>query len=143
MKTLVLSAGLALTLMAGALPATAADLIMTRGASSALTETDVGKPYWVLHAQCAGVFSAGFAYRANEADKATGVAMFNASIDRLVRDRGMDRKAALALASEQLAAGREMGDEMLSRGGDKRSGPWNLQRSACLDIYDGYTGKVG
>jgi hypothetical protein len=124
-------------------PAVAADLTMSKGASSALTEADVGKPYWVLHAQCAGVFSAGFAYRGEESDKSVGMAMFNASIDRLVRDRGMDRKAALALASEQLANGREMGNELLARGGDKRMGPWNLQRSACLDIYDGYTGKYG
>jgi hypothetical protein len=144
-----ISAGLAaLVLVAlpvalGAAPVAAADLIMSKGAASALTETDVGKPYWVLHAQCAGVFSAGFAYRGEESDKAVGMAMFNASIDRLVRDRGMERKAALALASEQLANGREMGNEMLSRGGDGRRGAWNLQRSACLDIYEGYTGKYG
>ncbi len=139
-----ISAGLAaLFLVATAAPVAAADLMMSRGASSALTETDVGKPYWVLHAQCAGVFSAGFAYRGDEADKATGTAMLTASIDRLVRDRGMERKAALALASEQLAAGREMGNELLSRGGDSSRGGWNLQRSACLDIYEGYTGKYG
>lgn len=139
----IVAAVTALTLVAGALPAAAADLLMSRGASSALTEDDVGKPYWVLHAQCAGVFSAGYAYRGEEADKATGTAMFKAAIDRLVRDRGMDRKAAMALASDQLATGREMGNELLSRGGDRRSGAWNLQRSACLDIYEGYTGKFG
>ncbi|MDB5471873.1 MAG: hypothetical protein JWR84_3433 [Caulobacter sp.] len=142
MKTL--SATLAaLVLIAAAAPVAAADLTMSKGASSTLTETDVGKPYWVLHAQCAGIFSAGFAYRGEEADKTTGIAMLNASVDRLVRDRGLDRKAALALASEQLATGREMGNDMLSRGGDKRTGAWNLQRSACLDIYEGYTGKYG
>lgn len=131
----------AVVLAAAAMPVAAADLTMSKGASSALTEADVGKPYWVLHAQCAGIFSAGFAYRGDESDKSVGMAMFNASIDRLVRDRGMDRKAALALASEQLANGREMGNELLARGGDKRLGAWNLQRSACLDIYEGYTGK--
>lgn len=131
----------AAALVAAAAPVAAADLTMSKGASSPLTESDVGKPYWVLHAQCAGVFSAGFAYRGDETDKSVGMAMFNASIDRLVRDRGMDRKAALALASQQLANGREMGNEMLARGGDKRMGAWNLQRSACLDIYEGYTGK--
>jgi hypothetical protein len=146
MKTL--SAALAAVLLIapvtlGATPAAAADLVMSKGAASALTESDVGKPYWILHAQCAGVFSAGFAYRGEETDKATGVAMLNASIDRLTRDRGLDRKAAMVLASEQLAAGRAMGDEMLSRGGAKRNAPWNLQRSACLDIYEGYTGKFG
>ena len=142
MKTL--SAALAaLALVAAASPVAAADLTMSKGAASALTEADIGKPYWILHAQCAGIFSAGFAYRGEEADKATGVAMFNASIDRLVRDRGMERKAALAMASEQLAAGREMGNDLLSRGGDSRRGAWNLQRSACLDIYEGYTGKYG
>ena len=131
----------AVVLAAAAMPVAAADLTMSKGASSALTEADVGKPYWVLHAQCAGIFSAGFAYRGDESDKSVGMAMINASIDRLVRDRGMDRKAALALASEQLANGREMGNELLARGGDKRLGAWNLQRSACLDIYEGYTGK--
>jgi hypothetical protein len=146
MKTL--SAALAAVLLVapvtlGAAPAAAADLVMNKGAASALTETDVGKPYWILHAQCAGVFSAGFAYRGEESDKTTGVAMLNASIDRLTRDRGLDRKAAMVLASEQLAAGRAMGDELLSRGGAKSTGPWNLQRSACLDIYEGYTGKFG
>ncbi|WGM38172.1 hypothetical protein [Caulobacter sp. NIBR1757] len=144
----IASAALAALLVASpmvfaAAPVAAADLVMSKGAASALTESDVGKPYWVLHAQCAGIFSAGFAYRGDEADKSTGVAMFNAAIDRLVRDRGMERKAALALASDQLATGREMGNEMLARGGDKRTGPWNLQRSACLDIYEGYTGKFG
>lgn len=144
MKARGISAALAATLLlATAAPVAAADLTMSKGASSALTEADVGKPYWVLHAQCAGVFSAGFAYRGEESDKTVGMAMFNASIDRLVRDRGMERKAALALASEQLANGREMGNELLSRGGDKRLGAWNLQRSACLDIYEGYTGKYG
>ena len=144
MKIRGTSAALAAVMLAvAAAPVAAADLTMSKGASSALTESDVGKPYWVLHAQCAGVFSAGFAYRGDENDKAVGMAMFNASIDRLVRDRGMERKAALALASEQLANGREMGNELLSRGGDKRLGAWNLQRSACLDIYEGYTGKYG
>ena len=146
MKTL--SAALAAVLLIApmtlaAAPAAAADLVMSKGAASALTESDIGKPYWILHAQCAGVFSAGFAYRGEETDKATGVAMLNASIDRLTRDRGLDRKAAMVLASEQLAAGRAMGDELLSRGGAKRNAPWNLQRSACLNIYEGYTGKFG
>ena len=142
MKTASAALAALLVLSAGA-PAAAADLLMSKGAASALTEDDIGKPYWVLHAQCAGIFSAGFAYRGEETDKTTGVAMFNAAIDRLVRDRGMERKAALALASEQLATGREMGNELLSRGGDSRSGAWNMQRSACLDIYEGYTGKFG
>lgn len=139
----IVAAVTAIALASGALPAAAADLLMSRGAASALTEADVGKPYWVLHAQCAGIFSAGFAYRGEEADKTTGTAMFKAAIDRLVRDRGMDRKEAMALASDQLATGRQMGIELLSRGGDRRTGPWNLQRSACLDIYEGYTGKFG
>lgn len=142
MRARGISAALAFaSLVAATAPVAAADLTMSKGASSPLTEADVGKPYWVLHAQCAGVFSAGFAYRGDETDKSVGMAMFNASIDRLVRDRGMDRKAALALASEQLANGREMGNELLSRGGDKRTGAWNLQRSACMDIYEGYTRK--
>jgi hypothetical protein len=130
-------------------PALAADMVMPRGAATGLTETDVGKPYWMLLSQCAGMFSAAYSVHSSrgqaeeaEADKTVGTAMLNAAVDRLVRDRGLDRKAALALASEGLAAGRESGNEILARGTRSRS-PWNTQRSACMDIHDGYVGKYG
>jgi len=130
-------------------PALAGDMVMPRGAATGLTETDVGKPYWMLLSQCAGMFSAAYTLHtkredaeAAEADKMVGTAMLNAAVDRLVRDRGLDRKSALAMASEGLAAGRVSGNEILSRGTGRRS-PWNTQRSACLDIHDGYLGKYG
>ncbi|HYE44674.1 MAG TPA: hypothetical protein VEA44_02765 [Caulobacter sp.] len=130
-------------------PALAADMVMPRGAATGLTESDVGKPYWVLLSQCAGMFSAAYSVHSSsgdadkaEADKLVGTAMLNAAVDRLVRDRGLDRKTALAMASEHLAAGRETGSEIIARGTRSRS-PWNAQRSACMDIHDGYVGKYG
>lgn len=130
-------------------PALAADMVMPRGAATGLTEGDVGKPYWMLLSQCAGMFSAAYTVHTQlgdadqaEADKTIGTAMLNAAVDRLVRDRGLDRQAALAMASEGLAAGRTSGEQILIRGTRSRS-PWNAQRSACLDIHDGYVGKYG
>lgn len=138
----------AAVLAAVALPAQAGDLVLAKDQTTDLSEPLAGTPYWVITAQCAGVFSAAYKAASGEgrADaeeiKAKGVAMLNAAVERLVIDRGLDRKAAMALASSEFAGGARSGDEVMLNGFGRGS-RWNLQRSVCLDVYDAYSGRYG
>jgi hypothetical protein len=132
------AAALALALAA---PASAGDLLLAQSDANPLTSSNVGKPFWSLEAQCAGIFGAGYSYeqargksKAAEADKQTGVAMLDAAIARLQIDRGLDRNAAMALATREVDYGRGQVAGKLAERGKSSDSQWNLMRSACLDI---------
>jgi hypothetical protein len=140
MAVLLTAAGLSL-----AAPAAAEDLQMSKTDVTALTEGNVGKPFWSLQAQCAGIFGAGYGYetarqRGREAanDEAWGVAMLNASLARLQADRSIDQKAAMDIAAPEVEYGRGLANDALNAGGTVPQGRWNFLRSACMDISAAY-----
>lgn len=140
-RALSLIAALSLTT---AVPAVAGDLLYPGG--SILSEPAIGKPVWMIQAQCAGFFGAtsnvlgdrGDA-AGSEAAKAQGVSFFQDSVDRLMRDRGLGRAAALDAVSQALDSGRAEGFQKIKDGGGfgARS-HWNVARSVCLDVADVY-----
>lgn len=133
----------ALLALAVAAPALAGDLTLGKGDATPLVQSDVGKPFWTLEAQCAGMYGAAYAYetehgRSGQADvmKQTGVDMLENSLARLQADRGVDRSAAMTLVANDVEVGRAMGKAELDRHGDGEASGWNFFRSACLDISD-------
>jgi hypothetical protein len=132
--------------VATAAPAVAADLLYPGG--TILSEPATGKPVWMIQAQCAGFFGAtsnvldeqGDADAA-QAAKAQGVTFFRDSVDRLMRDRGLSRAAAVEAVSQALDSGRAEGFQKIKDGGGfaPRS-HWNIARSVCLDVADVYKG---
>lgn len=129
-----------------AAPASASDLLYPGG--SMLSEGAVGKPVWMIQAQCAGFFGAtsnvmtenGDADGA-EAAKAQGVAFFRDSVDRLMKDRGLSKETATAAVAQAVDSGRAEGFQKIKDGGG--FGPrshWNVARSVCLDVADVYKG---
>ena len=129
-------------------PVAAGDLQLSRTDVTELTQGNVGKPFWSLQAQCAGVFGAGYAYeigrqrvrQAND-DEAWGEAMLNDSVARLQADRAIDHQAALDIAAQEVEYGRNQAKMALQEGGTAPEGQWNLLRSACLDVSEAY-GKL-
>ena len=122
-------------------PALAADLLLTKGEATALVENNVGKPFWLLEAQCAGAYGAAYGFEQAhghaglaESDKALGVAMLDNALARLETDRGLDRDAAMALAVPEVDAGRGEAAGMLAKSGSGPDSDWNVLRSGCEDI---------
>lgn len=129
-----------------AAPAVAADLLYPGG--TLLSEPAIGKPVWMIQAQCAGFFGAtsnvlgerGDAGGA-EAARVQGVTFFRDSVDRLMRDRGLSRAAAVEAVSRALDSGRAEGFQKIKDGGGFGSrSHWNVARSICLDVADVYQG---
>jgi|WetSurMetagenome_2_1015567.scaffolds.fasta_scaffold229422_2 hypothetical protein len=140
-EMLAASALAAMALASG--PAFAGDLMLAKGDATDLITSDVGKPFWTLQAQCAGMFGAAYAYdtahnRAPDAEKMkqNGVDMLDSALARLELDRGIDRNAAMALAADQVEIGRAIAKPILERDGDGPSSSWNFVRSGCLDISE-------
>jgi hypothetical protein len=132
--------------MASAAPALAADLLYPGG--TVLSEGAIGKPVWMIQAQCAGLFGAtsnvlgaqGDAEGAESA-KAQGVSFFRDSVDRLMRDRGLSRPVAVEAVTQALDSGRAEGFQKIKDGGGFGSrSHWNVARSVCLDVADVYQG---
>jgi hypothetical protein len=132
--------------MAIAAPASASDLLYPGG--SMLSEGAVGKPVWMIQAQCAGFFGAtsnvmgerGDAEGA-EAAKAQGVAFFKDSVERLMKDRGLSRPAAVEAVSQAVDYGRQEGFQKIKDGGGLQPrSHWNVARSVCLDVAEVYDG---
>lgn len=127
-------------------PASAADLLYPGG--SVLSEAAVGKPVWMIQAQCAGFFGATSNVMTEKGDakgaaaaKAQGVVFLRDSIERLMRDRDLTREQATAAVSQAVDSGRTEGFQKIKDGGG--FGPrshWNLARSVCLDVADVYKG---
>lgn len=127
-----------------ATPAAAADLLYPGG--TLLSEEAVGQPVWLLQAHCAGLFGVTSNVLSERGDpagagaaKTRGVAFFNDAIDRLMRDRGLSRAAAMKAASGALDTGRASGLQHIRYGGGFASrSRWNTARSICLDVADVY-----
>lgn len=126
-----------------ATPAAAADLLYPGG--SMLSEGAIGRPVWIIQAQCAGLFGATSNAMAEQGDaegaataKAQGVAFLRDSIDRLMRDRKLARDVATATVVPILNSGRTEGLETIRAGGLGARSEWNVQRSVCLDVNDVY-----
>ena len=122
-------------------PALADDLVMSKGDATELIQSDVGKPYWQMEAQCAGMFGAAYAYemdkhREAEANRSkdAGIAMLNESIARLQIDRGIDQPTALNLAAAEVEVGRAGAKTALEKQGAGPDTWFNFMRSACYDI---------
>lgn len=132
--------------IAAAGPATAADLLYPGG--SLLSEDAIGKPVWVIQAQCAGLYGATSNVMAERGDadgaaaaKAQGVVFLRDSIERVMRDRALSRADATAAVGPAVNAGRAEGFQKIREGGG--FGPrshWNVARSVCLDVADVYQG---
>lgn len=129
-----------------AAPAAASDLLYPGG--SLLSEGAVGKPVWVIQAQCAGFFGATSNVMAEQGDaegaavaKAQGVAFLRDSIERLMRDRDLTKADATAAVTQAVDSGRSEGFQKIKDGGG--FGPrshWNVARSVCLDVAEVYKG---
>lgn len=110
-----------------------------------LTEGIVGKLYWSVQAQCAGVYGAASSYLADKGDadgaataKAMGVTFFRDAVDRVMKDRGLPRPAAIEALSPAVISGRAETLQALQVEGDGPNSKWNYARSACLDMRETY-----
>lgn len=129
-----------------AAPAAAGDLLYPGG--TLLTEQIVGKPYWAVQANCAGIYGAASSFRADHGDsagaadaKAIGVAFFKEAVDRVMKDRGFARPDAVEALSPAVVKGRSEALTMLQSDGDGPDSRWNYARSACLDVRDAYAAQ--
>lgn len=129
-----------------AAPASASDLLYPGG--SLLSEGAVGKPVWMIQAQCAGFFGATSNVMSEQGDadgaaeaKAQGVAFFRDAVERLMRDRSLSKGAATEAVVQAVDSGRMEGFQKIKDGGG--FGPrshWNVARSVCLDVSEVYQG---
>lgn len=126
-----------------ATPAVAGDKIYRGG--TMLTEGIAGKPYWSVQAQCAGVYGAASSYLADKGDadgaasaKAMGMTFFRDAVERVMKDRGVARPAAIEALSPVVISGRTGTLEALQHEGDGPNSKWNYARSACLDMRESY-----
>ena len=133
----VLAAGLC---MAGG-SARAEDMVLSKAGATELIQGDIGKPYWIMEAECAGSFGAAYAFQkarhrdeAAEQFKAAGISLLNDAVARLQTDRGLDQADALNLAAEEVEVGRANVRHALERQGAGENSYFNFLRSACLDI---------
>ncbi len=117
------------------------DLMLSKGEATDLIQSNVGKPFWQMEAQCAGMFGAAYAYQMDhkqqkdaERSKDAGIAMLNEAIARLQVDRGIDQPAALNLAAVEVETGRAAAKTGLERQGAGPDSYFNFMRSACYDI---------
>ena len=124
-------------------PAFASDLLLSKGDATELITSNIGKPYWQMEAQCAGMFGAAYAFEVDhhkqaDADRAkeSGISMLNEAIARLEADRGIDQPAALNLAAQEVETGRAAAKTVLDRQGGGPESPFNWMRSACFDISE-------
>jgi hypothetical protein len=134
-----------LALMASAIaaaPAAAGDMVLSNHDATGLSERAVGKPYWLIQAQCAGLYGASANFYADKGrgqvatgDQQMGVNFMNDAIERLQHDRNLDFEAALNLAGAQVDTARAHSRSLLEA---NRRDAWNVERSFCLDVYDAY-----
>ena len=145
MRNLMVAVGAALAVAA---PALAADLTLRKGEATELTAFNVGKPYWSLQAQCAGVFGAGHAYRLQNGmnpsnEKESGAIMLTTALAQLQKDRGIDRAAAVELVKPEIEVGRAKARSMLEKDGIGAYSSYSYLRSTCLDVAEAYSRRIG
>jgi len=137
--------GLAVAAALAAGAATAQDRIFDGSNATPLIEYWKGKPVWQLQAHCAGVFGALSNHHAeagNEAEasyaKRMGLQFLDGAAGQLMRDRKIDRKAAVAEAAKYVNGGRAVGEQAIaeSEGDLQSTTPANYRRSECLDLQD-------
>ena len=130
--------------VAAGTPASASDLLYPGG--TLLTEGAIGKPVWMIQAQCAGFFGAtsnvlnerGDISGAQQA-KAQGAQFARDAIERLMKDRSLSRPAATEALGQAVDSGRAEGFQKIKNGGGFESrSHWNTTRSVCLDVADVY-----
>ncbi len=139
----MMAAALATAVATIAAPALADDLMLSKADATPLIESNVGKPYWQMEAQCAGMFGAAYAFymdrhRKTEAERSknAGIAMLNESVARLEMDRGLDQPTALNLAALEVETGRAGARVALERQGGGPVTYFNFMKSACYDISE-------
>lgn len=144
-RTLNLVAAVAIAASGVSMPAVAAGPDLTYNGDSMLAEGAKGKSYWVLQSQCAGLFGAASFYmgkqgQAAEAEtaKVRAIGFYRDAVDRVARDRGLDKAQATAAVSQLVSASREDELKQLTRDGGGSSTAWNVRRSLCLDVADAY-----
>ena len=136
----------AATTLGFAAPAVAGDMLYSGG--TMLTEGMAGKPYWAVQAQCAGVYGATSNFLAEKGDadgaaeaKALGVAFFRDAVDRVMKDRGVARPAAIEALGPSVVSSRAETLAALQSEGSGPTSKWNYARSACLDIRESYAAQ--
>lgn len=145
-RVLPLISAVALIGAVAATPATAGDLLYPGG--SILSEGAVGKPVWMIQAQCAGFFGATSNIMSERGDTAgaaeakdQGVAFFKDAVQRLMKDRGLTQAVATDAVAQAVDSGRAEGFQKIKDGGGLGSrSHWNVARSVCLDVADVYEG---
>jgi hypothetical protein len=125
--------------------AAASDMTYAKADATVLTETNVGKPYWSLTAQCAGIFGAASNHetdlgRSKTADtfQRASDALLDDAVARLQADRGVDRDTALDTAAPELNYGRQIALQKINVDGLGPESGWNMLSSACDDISKAY-----
>lgn len=140
----LISALTAIGAIAAATPVSASDLLYPGG--TLLTEDAVGKPVWMIQAQCAGFFGATSNVLTQRGDtsgaqqaKAQGTLFAKDAIERVMKDRSLTRPVATEAVSRSIDSGRAEGFQKIKDGGgfEDRS-HWNVTRSLCLDVADVY-----
>lgn len=139
-------------LFAGA--ASAGDMTLTEQDATPLTESAIGQPYWMLQAQCAGLFGATANYRTEQSqsrgaqraasqDVGRGTAFLNDAIARIRADRSLDYDTAMSTLVPAVQLGRSKARDALSVGSTGPKSRWNYERSFCMDVADAYRSRNG
>jgi hypothetical protein len=119
-----------------------------------LTEAAVGQPYWMLQAQCAGLFGATANYRTEQSqsrgaqkaagqDVGRGTAFLNDAIARIRADRQLDYDTAMSTLVPAVQLGRTKARDALAVGSTGPKSRWNYERSFCMDVADAYRSRNG
>ncbi len=141
--------GMAAALVAAVAPALAGDLIFTRREASPLAENNVGRPYWVLLAQCSGIYEGAYAYEFGRGRNHAAAdvnqradELLDDAVKQLQSDRNVDRETALSMTRQEVALGRSDAEAMVDHSGTGDDSAWNWTRSACLDIWLAYRRRI-
>jgi hypothetical protein len=130
------------------------DMVLTEHESTMLTEAAIGQPYWMLQAQCAGLFGATANFRSEQSqskgaqkaankDVGLGTAFLNDAVARIRADRQLDYDTAMATLVPVVQLGRTKARDALATGDTGPKSKWNYQRSFCMDVADGYKSRRG
>jgi len=140
-------------LVAGAASA-ASDMAVHAQDATPLTESAIGQPYWMLQAQCAGLFGATANYRTEQSqsrgaqkaagqDVGRGTAFLHAAIARIRADRQLDYDTAMSTLVPAVQLGRSKARDALAVGSTGPKSRWNYERSFCMDVADAYRSRNG
>jgi hypothetical protein len=151
--TAVVAACFAVTCLSGAAVASS-DMVLTERDSTMLTEAAIGQPYWMLQAQCAGLFGATANFRTEQSqshraqkaansDVGIGTQFLNDAVARIRADRQLDYDTAMATLVPVVQLGRTKARDALASGETGPKSKWNFQRSFCMDVADAYRSHRG